>query len=115
MADISQNNPVKETSFALIGTALFLAMVLFIGVSAFLRPAGEHFAPIESSASTEETAQADDTQTVKTNTAEAEQADATDNASAQTVNTEAAQTEPAQTEPANQATAAPADAQPASN
>lgn len=36
------NSPVKEISFALIGIVLFLAMVLWIGIAAYLRPAGEH-------------------------------------------------------------------------
>lgn len=40
--DASQNKPTKETLFALVGTAMFLAIVLGIGISAFLRPAGEH-------------------------------------------------------------------------
>lgn len=36
------NNPVKEISFALIGTVLFLAMVVWIAVAAYMRPAGDH-------------------------------------------------------------------------
>ena len=39
---IVENNPKKEFLFALGGVALFLGIVLLIGVSAFLRPAGEH-------------------------------------------------------------------------
>ena len=42
MADSSQNNPKKEVIYALAGVGLFLAIVLLIGISAFLRPAGEH-------------------------------------------------------------------------
>ncbi len=44
MADASQNNPKKEILYALVGIALFLSLVLLIGISAFLRPAGEHIA-----------------------------------------------------------------------
>ncbi|WP_169393313.1 MULTISPECIES: hypothetical protein [Psychrobacter] len=40
--DISSNNPMKEFAFALGGVGLFLGIVLLIGISAFLRPAGEH-------------------------------------------------------------------------
>lgn len=39
---IVKNNPKKEFLFALGGVALFLGIVLLIGISAFLRPAGEH-------------------------------------------------------------------------
>ena len=39
---IVENNPKKEFMFALGGVGLFLAIVLLIGVSGFLRPAGEH-------------------------------------------------------------------------
>ena len=39
---IVNNNPKKELLFALGGIALFLSIVLLIGVSAFLRPAGQH-------------------------------------------------------------------------
>lgn len=45
MADASQNNPKKEFTYAMIGTAAFLAIVLLIGISAFLRPAGNHDMP----------------------------------------------------------------------
>ena len=40
--DIVKNNPKKETLFALGGVALFLSIVLLIGISGYLRPAGEH-------------------------------------------------------------------------
>jgi hypothetical protein len=40
--DIVKNNPMREFMFALGGVGLFLGIVLLIGVSAFLRPAGEH-------------------------------------------------------------------------
>ena len=39
---IVENNPKREFMFALGGVGLFLAIVLLIGVSGFLRPAGEH-------------------------------------------------------------------------
>ena len=39
---IVENNPKKEFLFALGGVGLFLAIVLLIGISGFLRPAGEH-------------------------------------------------------------------------
>ena len=32
------NNPIKEISYALIGTLLFLAMVLWIAIAAYRRP-----------------------------------------------------------------------------
>ena len=42
---VVNNNPKKEFLFALGGVGLFLGIVLLIGVSAFLRPAGEHITP----------------------------------------------------------------------
>ena len=36
------NNPIKEISYALIGTLLFLAMVLWLAIAAYMRPAGDH-------------------------------------------------------------------------
>ena len=39
---IVENNPKKELLFTLGGVALFLGIVLLIGISGFLRPAGEH-------------------------------------------------------------------------
>lgn len=39
---VVENNPKKELLFALGGIGLFLGLVLLIGISAFLRPAGEH-------------------------------------------------------------------------
>lgn len=41
-ADIRSNSPKKEFLYALGGVALFLTIVLIVGISAFLRPAGEH-------------------------------------------------------------------------
>ena len=40
--DIINNNPKKEFMFTLIGVGMFLAIVLLIAVSAYMRPAGEH-------------------------------------------------------------------------
>lgn len=40
--DIVENNPKKEIMYALVGISLFLAIVLLIAISAFLRPAGNH-------------------------------------------------------------------------
>ncbi|OOR87393.1 hypothetical protein B0181_10385 [Moraxella caviae] len=53
--DASNNNPTKETLHALVGIVLFLAMVLLIAITAFLRPAGEHPAaePVAAEASAE--------------------------------------------------------------
>lgn len=41
-ADIRSNSPKKEFLYALGGVALFLTIVLIVGISAFLRPAGQH-------------------------------------------------------------------------
>lgn len=41
-ANIRSNSPKKEFLYALAGVGIFLAIVLLIGISAFLRPAGEH-------------------------------------------------------------------------
>lgn len=56
--DIVKNNPMREFAFALGGVALFLGIVLLIGVSAFLRPAGEHITAetTETSAAADEAA-----------------------------------------------------------
>lgn len=59
---ISENNPKKETMYALGGLALFLSIVLLIGISAFLRPAGEHIeAEPAADEAVAETTGADDT------------------------------------------------------
>ena len=53
---VVNNNPKKEFLFALGGIVLFLSLVLLIGISAFLRPAGEHITAetTEASAAAEE-------------------------------------------------------------
>ncbi|MGP5070247.1 hypothetical protein [Psychrobacter faecalis] len=55
---IVENNPKKEFLFALGGVALFLGIVLLIGISGYLRPAGEHITAesTEAAAETEATA-----------------------------------------------------------
>lgn len=60
MADASQNQPMKELTFTLVGVGAFLAIVLLIGVSAWLRPAGEHMAPEPTAEEAAETVAADD-------------------------------------------------------
>ena len=94
---IVNNNPKKELLFALGGIALFLSIVLLIGVSAFLRPAGQHIvvqtpeelaaadeaaataatAPVEDAAPAETDAAADTTVTPAT---DSEDSAATDSA-----------------------------------
>lgn len=53
---VVNNNPKKEFLFALGGVGLFLGIVLLIGISAFLRPAGEHITaePTEESVAAEQ-------------------------------------------------------------
>ncbi len=41
--DATENNPKKEALMALVGIGLLLTIIAGIGVSAWLRPAGEHF------------------------------------------------------------------------
>lgn len=53
MADASQNKPKKEFAYAIVGTVMFLAIVLLIGISAFLRPAAND---VTSKQATEEVA-----------------------------------------------------------
>lgn len=97
MADASQNKPKKEFAYAMVGTAAFLAIVLLIGISAFLRPADKHVAPVAAvEETTEEAAVAEEA------TAEPE---------AEATATEAAPAEAAADMPADEATAtAEADA-----
>jgi hypothetical protein len=59
---IVNNNPKKELLFALGGIAMFLGIVLLIGVSAFLRPAGEHI----TAETTEASAAADEAEATAT-------------------------------------------------
>ena len=40
--DASNNNPLKESMHALLGTVILLVMIGGIAVSAWLRPAGDH-------------------------------------------------------------------------
>lgn len=68
MSDIVENNPKKELMYALGGIALFLGIVLLIGISAFLRPAGEHITAETtevSAADTAEVIEAEDTATAE--------------------------------------------------
>lgn len=68
------NNPKKELMFALGGVGLFLAIVLLIGVSAFLRPAGEHI----TAETTAESAAADNAEAIAATDAAPAAAPATD-------------------------------------
>lgn len=61
-ADIRSNSPKKEFLYALGGVALFLTIVLIVGISAFLRPAGQHIT-VEN---TEVSTAADQTEVVAT-------------------------------------------------
>ena len=60
MSEIVNNNPKKELMFAVGGIVLFLAIVLLIGISAFLRPAGEHI----TAETTEESAAVDNAEVI---------------------------------------------------
>ena len=71
MADASQNKPKKEFAYALVGTAAFLAIVLLIGISAFLRPADKHVAPQAAVEETTEEAVAEEATTETTAETEA--------------------------------------------
>lgn len=108
-SDISENNPKKETLYALGGVGLFLAIVLLIGISAFLRPAGEH---IKAEPAADEAVAEAPAETAAAPAAEAEataEAPATDDTMAVT---EEVSTTPAADAPATD-TAAPAEAAPA--
>ena len=82
--DIVNNNPKKEFLYALGGVALFLGIVLLIGISGFLRPAGEHITPETIEASAAEEAEA---------TAAPEEAATAETAAAPAAETDAAATE----------------------
>lgn len=63
MADASQNKPKKEFAYAIVGTVMFLAIVLLIGISAFLRPASDDVIPepaVEEATAEEEVAVAEE-------------------------------------------------------
>ncbi len=62
---VVNNNPKKEFLFALVGVGLFLGIVLLIGISAFLRPAGEHI----TAEPTAESVAADEAAVIATETA----------------------------------------------
>jgi len=77
---IVNNNPKKELLYTLGGIALFLGIVLLIGVSGFLRPAGQHITvqtaeelaaadEAEATAAEEAAAPADETASAETDTA----------------------------------------------
>lgn len=85
---IVENNPKKEFLFALGGVALFLGIVLLIGISAFLRPAGEHI----TAETTEESAATDEAKAVAV---EDEASAETDSAAATPVEAGADTTAPA--------------------
>jgi len=69
--DIVSNNPKKEFIYTLGGIALFLGIVLLIGISAFLRPAGEHITAETTEASaTADAAEAIAAEDTATDTAE---------------------------------------------
>ena len=81
---IVENNPKKEFLFALGGVALFLGIVLLIGISAFLRPAGEHITAetTEESAAVETEATAKEAAPAETATAPTAPVAETDTAAA---------------------------------
>ena len=78
---IVENNPKREFLFALGGVGLFLGIVLLIGISGFLRPAGEHI-----TAETTEAAAAAETDATN------EKADTAETATAPVAETDAAAT-----------------------
>ncbi|WII95053.1 hypothetical protein LU276_08600 [Moraxella haemolytica] len=104
--DASNNNPIKESVTALVGIVLLLVMIVAIGISAFLRPAGEH----QPATPTEQE------QTVESSTAEAQPTQASDTAVAeaqdkleQTAEDAQAPTQATATEDKPAAQTAPAD------
>lgn len=97
--DIVNNNPKKEFIYALGGIALFLGIVLLIGISAFLRPAGEHI----TAETTEASAAADEAEVIAAE--DAEPADTTEVAAPADADSDAAAT----TETPADATVTPAE------
>ncbi|MBF0659414.1 hypothetical protein IPZ60_11745 [Psychrobacter sp. NG25] len=65
---IVNNNPKKELLYTLGGIALFLGIVLLIGVSGFLRPAGQHIT-VQTAEELAAAAPADETAPAETDTA----------------------------------------------
>lgn len=78
---IVENNPKREFLFALGGVGLFLGIVLLIGISGFLRPAGEHI-----------TAETTEAAAVAETDATNEKADTAETAAAPVAETDAAAT-----------------------
>lgn len=108
--DASQNNPKKEVATALIGIVLLLAIILGIGVSAFLRPAGEHQPKASEVASEVQTATAQSGETASEQPADSATAPSADSAtapSADTATATAESTEATAEQPAGETT--PAD------
>jgi len=92
---IVNNNPKKELLFTLGGIAMFLGIVLLIGVSAFLRPAGEHI----TAESTEASAAVDEAEaTAAEDTAETDTAMVAEDAAAPDTAADAAVTPAAATD-----------------
>ena len=50
--DVVENDIKKELLHTLIGSVAFLAIVALVGVTAFMRPAGQHFTKEQLNAST---------------------------------------------------------------
>lgn len=50
--EVLDNNPKKELMTALLGIGLFLVLVLGIVISAYLRPAGDHYPATAADATT---------------------------------------------------------------
>lgn len=88
--DASQNNPKKEVATALIGIVLLLAIILGIGVSAFLRPAGEHQPKASEVASEVQTATAQSGETASEQPADSATAPSADTATATAESTDTA-------------------------
>lgn len=110
--DASQNNPKKEVATALIGIVLLLAIILGIGVSAFLRPAGEHQPKASEVASEVQTATAQSGESASEQPADSATAPSADTATATAESTEATAEQPAgETTPADGTTEQKTDGQ----